>query len=119
MSITIVNLSMFFQNSNGEKRQKLLQSVSDSKQANNYQCACGAEQDQSGPVYLGCSNTKPLIRYYSKCVFGVWTGAWWIDSYLLIFNYKSLLYYLVHAQPQRCVANIRYHRGGGPRRANF
>ena len=75
MSITIVNLSMFFQNSNGEKRQKLLQSVSDSKQANNYQCACGAEQDQSGPVYLGCSNTKPLIRYYSKCVFGVWTGA--------------------------------------------
>ena len=58
MSITIVNLSMFFQNSNGEKRQKLLQSVSDYKQANNYQCALSAGLDQSGPVYLGCSNTN-------------------------------------------------------------
>ena len=58
MSITIVNLSMFFQNSNGEKRQKLLQSVSDYKQANNYQCAPSAGPDQSGPVYLGCLNTN-------------------------------------------------------------
>ena len=81
MSITIVNLSMFFQNSNGEKRQKLLQSVSDYKQANNYQCAPSAGPDQSGPVYLGCLNTNTTNNLNIFLGYGLGN-----DSYLLIFN---------------------------------